>query len=64
MHKRKDHADGEFPNFAKFVALLWKVGAKVSGEKTNLQSARRKNIPNFALKKKKYIYIFFVFGIL
>jgi len=50
MHKIKDHADGEVPNDPKFVVLLWKVGAKVSGGKSKVQSARWKNKNNFALK--------------
>jgi len=50
MHKIKDHADREVPNDAKFVALLWKDGAKVSGGKPNIKSGRWKNKSNFALK--------------
>jgi len=40
MHKIKDRADWEVLNDTKFVALLWKFGAKVSGGKSNIQSAR------------------------
>jgi len=47
--KIKENENGEVNNDAKFVALLLKVGAKVSGGKPNIQSARRKNKPNFAL---------------
>jgi len=36
MHKIKDHAGGEVLNDAKFVALLWKFGAKLSGGKPNI----------------------------
>jgi hypothetical protein len=42
MHKIEDHADGEVPNDAKFVALLWKVDVKVSGGKPNIQIAQQK----------------------
>jgi hypothetical protein len=49
MHKIKDHEDEEVNNDAKFVALLWKVGAKVSEGKPNIQKKKKKNKPNFAL---------------